>query len=231
MCWKFCEDWFGISRQVGDFRTHPVEGTFALVIFSNFLHAYGEPEARELLLKGISLLKPGGLILVHDYFPDRLGVTPQKGALYDISMMLNTFKGCCHETSKVAEWLKEGGVEDISVRDLSTDSSLIVAGGDPLFHEDKAPWIETARELGFDQAVTISSKEVVTGPWVQAKCSGGCGRFGKNLQCPPYAMVHGETREMLDSYTTAVLVQGQPPGNGLHKKLESEDKKIFWFAF
>lgn len=220
-------DWLGISRQAGDFRTHPVEGAFALVIFSNFLHAYGEAEARELLLKGISLLKPGGLILVHDYFPDRMGSSPQKGALYDISMMLNTFNGRCHETSKVFEWLQEGGIGDISIRDLPTDSSLLLAGGGQQLHENKEPWIEMAKELGFDQVFAISPKEVITGPWVQAKCSAGCSRFGKNLQCPPHAMAHGETREMLDSYTTAVLVQGQPPGKAFHEKLLSLEKKMF----
>lgn len=220
-------DWSGIIREVGDFRTYPVGDTFGMVIFSNFLHAYGEAEARELLLKGISSMKPGGLVLIHDYFPDRKGVSPQKGALYDLSMMLNTYNGRCHEASRIMEWLKEGGIRDITIRELATDTSIILAGGDPQLHVDKDPWFEMAIELGFEQAVAISPKEVVTAPWVQIKCSSGCGRFGKNLQCPPHTLDHGETREMLDSYTVALLVQGQPPGKSFHNKLLSLEKRMF----
>lgn len=220
-------DWQGISREAGDFRAHPVGDVYSLVIFSNFLHAYGEAEARELLLKGISSLKSGGLVLIHDYFPDRKGGSPQKGALYDLSMMLNTFNGRCHEASKIVDWLQEGGIREISIRDLSTDTSMIVAGGDPRLHVDKDPWIEMAMEMGFEQAVAMSPKEVLTAPWVQIKCSSGCGRFGKNLQCPPHSMAHGETREMLDSYNTAVLVRGHPPGKSFHEKLLSLEKRMY----
>lgn len=220
-------DWQGIIREVGDFRTHPVGERYSLVIFSNFLHAYAEAEARELLLKGISLLKPDGIVLIHDYFPDRKGASPQKGALYDLSMMLNTFNGSCHEVSKIVGWLQEGGIKQVTTRDLSTDTSILIAGGDPQLHADKDPWIEMAMELGFDQAVAISPTEVMTAPWVQVKCSSGCGRFGKNLQCPPHTMAYGETREMLDSYSAAILVQGQPPGKSFHEKLLSLEKRMF----
>lgn len=220
-------DWFGIRRMPGDFRSQAMDDTYGIVVFSNFLHAYGEAEARDLLLKGISLLKPGGLVLVHDYFPDRKGVSPSKGALYDLSMMLNTFNGSCHEASLIMKWLQEGGISDTTINDLSTDTSLIVAGGDSNLHAYDNPWIEAALELDFDQVTAIDPREVVTGPWVRAKCSSGCSGYGKNLQCPPHSMAYKETREMLDSYTTAVLVQGQPPGKSFHEKLLSLEKRMF----
>jgi len=220
-------DWHNISTIDGDFRSATFKYKFGLIILSNFLHAYGSSEARTLLLKTISLLKPGGLILIHDYFPDRKGRSPQKGALYDLAMMLNTFDGACHETSEIIDWLKEGGIVETSIKDLNTDTSLILAGGAPQLHVDNDPWLESAIQLGFEQALTISPGEVVTGSWVQLKCRFGCARFGKNLQCPPHAMAHAETRKMLDSYTTAVLVQGQPPGKSFHDKLLSLEKKMF----
>jgi len=45
-----------------DFRFHAfAKGrTFGLIVMSNFLHAYGEKEARRLLEKALCLLKPGG---------------------------------------------------------------------------------------------------------------------------------------------------------------------------
>ncbi len=228
-------DWIGIKTLIGDFRSaslgifheKAIQSGFSLIILSNFLHAYGPGEAKNLLLKAISLLAPNGLILIHDYFPDRHGISPQKGALYDLTMMLNTYDGACHETSVILEWLKEGGIGTTSIKNLETDTSVILAGGDPQLHIDKAPWIETAQELGFAQAVTISPEDVVTGAWVQQKCRFGCAGFDKNLQCPPHTMDYEETRKMLDCYSIAMLVQGQPPGKSFHQKLLSLEKKMF----
>ncbi|MCX5881605.1 MAG: class I SAM-dependent methyltransferase, partial [Deltaproteobacteria bacterium] len=79
-------DWKGIETVGADFRFHAFakERTFGLIVMSNFLHTYGEKEARKLLEKALNLLKPGGKILIHDYFPDRLGRNPQKGPNYDL---------------------------------------------------------------------------------------------------------------------------------------------------
>ena len=67
------KDWAGITPVGGDFRTHGFEEKFSLICMSNFLHAYGADEARELLLKAVSLLDADGFLLIHDYFPDRSG--------------------------------------------------------------------------------------------------------------------------------------------------------------
>ncbi|MDM8549619.1 class I SAM-dependent methyltransferase [Desulfobacterales bacterium HSG2] len=56
---RFCE--FSLGEQ------------FGLIVLSNFLHVYGRDEARELLLKAVSLLAPDGFVLIHDYFPDIRG--------------------------------------------------------------------------------------------------------------------------------------------------------------
>lgn len=40
-------------------------------------------------------------------------------------------------------------------------------------------------------------------------------------------MAHTETRSMLDDYTSAVLVQGQPPGGQFHEKLLRLEKGAF----
>ncbi len=76
-------------------------------VLSNFLHAYGPDEAEQLLQRAVSMLKPGGMVVIHDYFPDRTGRSPQKGALYDLAMMLNTFNGACHTTATIGAWLEQ----------------------------------------------------------------------------------------------------------------------------
>jgi SAM-dependent methyltransferase len=121
------KDWDGITRCAGDFRTHEFEEKFSLVCMSNFLHTYGPDEARCLLLKALSLLNTKGMLIIHDYFPDRKGAVPGKGALYDLAMMLNTFNGVCHDLSVIVQWLGQAGIETVDVKDLATDSTLIMA--------------------------------------------------------------------------------------------------------
>ncbi len=225
-------DWKGIKTIAADFRFHEFKKvkSFGLIVMSNFLHAYGETEARRLCEKALCLLKPGGKILIHDYFPDRMGRMPQKGAIYDIAMMLNTYEGKCHEASTVISWIRASGISQSVVVDLETDSSVIIAGEKLSFsHLVSLPlrWAEIAISEGFRQAVPISTEKIVTAPWVRMKCRFGCDEFGKNLQCPPNAMDYIETARLLSSYKWALLLEGTPPGRQFHKLLLRLEKKAF----
>lgn len=123
------EAWNRFHTLEGDFRTYEfeAESRFGLIVLSNFLHTYGGEEARGLLYKALDLLKPEGLLLIHDYFPDRLGRSPRKGPLYDLNMLVNTFDGACHEGTQIMGWLRNAGMGQVRIRDLATDSSIILA--------------------------------------------------------------------------------------------------------
>jgi len=220
-------DWTGITPVRGDFRTHGFEEKYSLICMSNFLHAYSPDEARELLLKAVSLLDADGLLVIHDYFPDRRGVVPQKGALYNLAMMLNTFNGVCHDTSSITKWLGEAGIHSFGVKDLLTDSSVLIARKNGTLQLPVNRWTELALDIGFDAVTPIFPGDIVTAPWVQTKCQFGCKEFGKNLQCPPQGMAVHKTRILLDSYTTAFLVRGAPPGRKFHDALLTLEKKAF----
>jgi predicted metal-binding protein len=225
-------DWEGIETIGADFRFHtfPRDITFGLIVMSNFLHAYAEKEARTLLDKALGFLKPGGKILIHDYFPDRLGRVPQKGPLYDLAMMLNTYDGQCHDASSVVSWLAAAGIQESVVLDLETDSSLILAG-EKLFRDHLAPlplqWADIAITEGFRRAVPVLTEKIVTAPWVRRKCMFGCAGFGKNLQCPPNGRNDLETERLLRSYKWSILLEGAPPGRTFHQRLLSLEKKAF----
>jgi predicted metal-binding protein len=226
------KDWEGIMTISADFRFHVFEKerTFGLIVMSNFLHAYGENEARHLLEKALGLLKPGGKILVHDYFPDRLGRNPQKGPLYDLAMMLNTYDGNCHDASRVISWLKAAGMRESVVRDLGTDSAVILAGA-KLSRDDLAflpsQWADIAIADGFRRAVPIPVEKIATAPWVRLKCRYGCEGFGKNLQCPPNGRDDLETERLLGAYKWALLLEGAPPGRQFHQRLLGLEKRAF----
>jgi len=230
------EAWERFHTLKGDFRTYEfeAESRFGLIVLSNFLHAYGGEEARELLHKALDLLKPEGLLLIHDYFPDRLGRSPQKGPLYDLNMMLNTFDGACHQGSQVMGWLRDAGMGRVQIRDLDTDSSIILAGVEKANCEDKTDleeWVYVARDVGFCRAVLLPAEKIITAPWVRMKCRFGCAIYGKNLQCPPHGMESHATKEMLESYTWTLLLEGMPPGRDFHKKLLQLEKMAFLAGF
>lgn len=226
--------WERIRILEGDFRSYEFEtgSRFGLVVLSNFLHAYGVDGARELLHKALDLLKPGGLLLIHDYFPDRLGRSPQKGPLYDLNMMLNTFDGKCHQGFQVMGWLREAGMGRVHIRDLTTDSSIILAGREKA--EDKTDleeWLDVARNEGFRRAVLLPVEKIITAPWVRLKCKCGCAMYGKNLQCPPHGTDSHATREMLEDYTWSLLIEGAPPGYDFHKMLLGLEKGAYLAGF
>ncbi len=221
------KDWEGIIPVSGDFRTHDFKEKFQLICLSNFLHAYGPDEAKELFLKSISLLDRDGFILIHDYFPDRKGSAPPKGVLYDLNMMLNTFNGTCHDSKTIIKWCQETGLTTSVIKDLSTDTAIIMARPNGSFVLPQNSLQDFSHELGMDDMIPILPEDIVTAVWPREKCRFGCELFGKGLQCPPNGMDHEKTRQLLDSYTTAFLVRGAPPGKDFHKAMLSLEKKAF----
>jgi predicted metal-binding protein len=226
------KDWEGIGTVGTDFRFHAFakRRTFGLIVMSNFLHAYGEKEARKLLEKALSLLKPGGKVLIHDYFPDRLGRNPQKGPVYDLAMMLNTYDGECHEASRMVSWLNAAGIRDSVIVDLDTDSSLILAGEKLSRHllvSLPLQWADIAISEGFRRAVPIPTEKIATAPWVRVKCRYGCHQYGKNLQCPPNGRNDLETERIVKSYKWALLLEGVPPGRQFHRRLLDLERRAF----
>lgn len=64
-----------------------------------------------------------------------------------------------------------------------------------------------AKRLGFDNALIIDTRSVVTNRWVRMKCQYGCDVYGQRLTCPPYSPTPGETEKMLKGYRRGLLIQ------------------------
>lgn len=221
------KEWEKMKAMGGDFRTHEFKDRFSIVCMSNFLHAYGRKEARGLLVKAVGLLEDDGMVLIHDYFPDRFGAVPQKGPLYDLNMMANTYNGECHNSKDLVKWLQQAGFQKTVVKDLKTDTSVILARrqGDINLLENTIE--DLAMDLGFHSIVPIDPDDVVTTAWAREKCRYGCAEFDKGLQCPPNGMDDLTTRRMLEDYSRAYLVRGAPPGKSFHEGLLALEKKAF----
>ena len=80
----------------------------------------------------------------------------------------------------------------------------------------------------------ISASDVETAAWVRLKCQFGCEGYGQCLVCPPYTPTPQQMREVLDSYTRAVLIHFTPEAHVKATVAELE-REIFlrgaWKAF
>jgi predicted metal-binding protein len=65
-----------------------------------------------------------------------------------------------------------------------------------------------ALELGAMKAKIIKAESIATAPWVRVRCQYGCPLYGKRLSCPPHSPTPEQTREIIDCFKTAVLVEG-----------------------
>jgi predicted metal-binding protein len=80
----------------------------------------------------------------------------------------------------------------------------------------------------------ISPSDVETAAWVRLKCQFGCEGYGQCLVCPPYTPTPQQTREVLDSYTRAVLIHFTPEAHVKTTVVELEREFFLrgaWKAF
>jgi predicted metal-binding protein/2-polyprenyl-3-methyl-5-hydroxy-6-metoxy-1,4-benzoquinol methylase len=228
--------WKRFKIQKGDFRNAQMEGDgpFGLIIVSNFLHAYSEGEAEKLLRKALKLLAPDGLILIHDYFPDRLGRSPHKGPLYDLNMLLNTHNGRCHDADRIMAWLRQSDMGRAEFQHLPTDTGIILARRGKNAYQGKRVFQDlrhAARKIGFRRAVPLDVSRIAVVPWARLKCRYGCARYGDNLQCPPRGLEREAAKKLLAAYTHALVLEGAPPGRDFHNNLLQLEKHAFLSGF
>lgn len=232
-------DWENMGVMTGDFRTvdFPADHAYGVVVASNFLHAYAGETARRLLFKAAALTAADGVLLIHDYFPDRSGARPHKGALYDLNMLLNTFDGGCQPAKTISSWLREAGLPHILTVDLESDSTIMLAGRSrhmetivpPNVREQETlkQWSAQARQIGFGQARLIRTDQIRTASWSREKCRFGCAGYGRNHMCPPGGIDATTMARMLKEYAWAIMVVGTPPGKAFHDQLLTLEKAAF----
>jgi predicted metal-binding protein/GNAT superfamily N-acetyltransferase len=66
-------------------------------------------------------------------------------------------------------------------------------------------YLELLIKKGADIATVINTKSIVTAAWTIFKCKFGCGTYGKNLCCPPFAPSYNETQKIIECYSKAIL--------------------------
>jgi hypothetical protein len=96
---------------------------------SQILHGEGPDDCEKMIQKTVSVLEPGGLILIHDFILNENLDGPLFPALFSLNMLVNTPEGQSYSEGQISSMLAGAGVKEI--RRLSfqgPNDSGIVAG-------------------------------------------------------------------------------------------------------
>jgi predicted metal-binding protein/ubiquinone/menaquinone biosynthesis C-methylase UbiE len=211
----------------------PVEKkSFDLVLLSNVLHAYAESEATHLIEEAVESLSPGGFILVHDFFREH---RPEKAALFDLNMLLNTYNGKVFSAKWVRDELTNKGLHVTDLIALGSDTGVIIAAREPgdlagLCLDPVSILASRMRALGFRNAFPIGADSIHIPEWPHQRCRFGCSEYGKP-KCPPNSPSPAETRELLEDYSRALLLEGEPPTREFQLRVLEAEKESFTAGF
>ncbi|MBW2117021.1 MAG: SAM-dependent methyltransferase [Deltaproteobacteria bacterium] len=108
---------FGVSDRIdflaGDYVKDDVSGAYDVAWLSHVLHGEGPNACRMIIEKTVSVLEPGGLLLIHDFILKDTFDGPMFPALFSLNMLVNTDQGKSYSEGQIKKMLTNAGVKDI----------------------------------------------------------------------------------------------------------------------
>jgi len=111
----------------GNYVNEGIDGVYDVAWLSHILHGESQQDCQRIIQKAVSVLKPGGMIIVHDFILNNSMDGPLFPALFSLNMFLGTSGGQSYSEKQINGMLSEAGVKQI--RRLSfqgpTESGII----------------------------------------------------------------------------------------------------------
>lgn len=201
---------------------------FDIIMLSNILHAYADEELPGILSEAMSCLKEDGLLVIHDFFLEHY---PEKAALFDLNMFINTYNGKVFSYSAVSDALRRLGLDVSPPVELGSDTAMIIASKESsrlseLLMDGRQRLAFQIEETGFFSVTQIQVGEIRVSDWTDLRCRFGCDRYGSG-HCPPNSPSADKTRAMLKDYSQAFLLEGEPSARAFQKKVLEAERKAF----
>jgi SAM-dependent methyltransferase len=112
-----------------DYLKEDIEGIYDVVWLSQILHGEGFEDCRKIIGKAVSVLEPGGMILIHDFILNDSMDGPLFPALFSLNMLLGTPSGQSYSERQIRDMLSDAGVKKIRrIFFESPNDSGIIAG-------------------------------------------------------------------------------------------------------
>jgi len=102
-----------VAFMAGNYLDDKIGGAYDVAWLSHILHAEGENDCKKIIQKTLSVMEPGGLILVHDFILDDSHDNPLFPALFGLNMLINTPQGQSYTEAQIRDMFSAAGVQDI----------------------------------------------------------------------------------------------------------------------
>lgn len=123
---------FGLSERIdfaaGDFNLDPIAaGPYDVAWLSHILHSNSPEECRRIIKKAVAVMRPGGIILIHEFILENNKDAPEFAALFSLNMLVNNSSGRSYSVEELEAMLASAGVKDITRHPFRgpNDSSII----------------------------------------------------------------------------------------------------------
>jgi predicted O-methyltransferase YrrM len=123
---------FGLTDRVnfvnGNYLKDPFPGSYDAAWLSHILHGEGPEDCLNIIQKTVSALKPGGMIIIHEFLLNDRMDGPLFPALFSLNMLGQTEKGRSYSQGQLEAMLRTAGVIDIRRIEVVTpnDSAVLL---------------------------------------------------------------------------------------------------------
>jgi predicted O-methyltransferase YrrM len=124
---------FGVKDRIeftpGNYHVDELKGPYDVVWLSHILHSLDPEQSQRLISKAVSVLEPGGLILIQDFVLDGTMASPLFPALFSLNMLVNTEGGRAYSEGQIKEMLSWAGAEDVRRLPFQGPNDSAIIGG------------------------------------------------------------------------------------------------------
>ncbi len=118
-----------ISFQPGSYLADEVPGRYDAAWLSHILHGEGPDDCLAIIQKAVSVIEPGGLIMIHEFILENSMDGPLFPALFALNMLLGTRAGQAYSQAQLEDMLKKNGCRNIERLPFKgpTESGILIA--------------------------------------------------------------------------------------------------------
>jgi len=102
-----------IDFMAGNYVEEEIKGSYDVAWLSHIFHGEGPEDCQRIIQKTLSVMKPGGLILIQDFILENSLDRPLFPAIFSLNMLINTPKGQSYSETQIKEMLEKAGVKEI----------------------------------------------------------------------------------------------------------------------
>lgn len=105
-----------LQMRAGDFLRDELGGPFDAALLSNVLHGENPGNVEKLLIKIKKALRPGGILIMRDSFLNENGINNIGGAVFGLTLMVETPEGRTYRRTEVDRMLRTAGFSGIEFK-------------------------------------------------------------------------------------------------------------------